>query len=376
MSRSASRLAPLLLLVFVTPALAATPYHVIDLGTLGGSISQAAAVNDNNDVVGVSFVTGDEDIRAFFYSNGSMRPLPTFGGDTYANALNNARMVVGDSQLTLGGNNHGYYYNAALPGGDTLHDVGTLDGPTSLLLGVNAAGDMVGISDKNIPPEQGGVTQRAILYRNGQMTDLGTFGGDFAGATAINDKGQVVGFASFPPPPDPGESVRNHAFLWENGVKKDLGTLPDDTHSEAFAINENGQVVGVSSTVFGTIDAFIYDTDGTIKPLGSLVGTRSTFAAGINNAGQVVGDAFINEDDTHATLWENGQVHDLNDLLDDPNSPWELTTAADINNNGVIVGTGVINGEEHAFMAVPIPEPATLLPALLSIAVLRRTRSS
>jgi probable HAF family extracellular repeat protein len=367
------RLAALLTLLAPLATPAVPLYRITDLGTLGGSASQAGAINDNGDVVGASTTAGDTDIRAFLYSNGVMEPLGTLGGDTFANAINNARLIVGDSQISPGGDFHGYYFNAAAQG-EGLHDVGTLDGPASVLLGVNATGDMVGVSDKLIPTPQGGTTQRAILYRNGQMTDLGTFGGDFAGATAINDKGQIVGFAAFPPPPDPGQSVRNHAFIYENGQMRSLGTLPGDTHSEAYAINENSQVVGVSSTVFGTTHAFLYDTDGVMKPLGSLVAGHSTFAAGINDAGVIVGDAFVDQTLTTAFVWENGEIHDLNSLIDPDDSPWYLLSATAINNSGVIVGVGIINDQEHAYMAVPIPEPTTLFPAVAALTILRRRR--
>ena len=39
--------------------------------------------------------------------------------------------------------------------------------------------------------------------------------------------------------------------------------------------------------------------------------------------------------------------------------------AHDMNNSGQIVGRGTINGEDHAFLMTPIPEPATI--ALLSL---------
>jgi uncharacterized membrane protein len=42
-----------------------------------------------------------------------------------------------------------------------------------------------------------------------------------------------------------------HAFLWENGVMTDLGTLVGGHYSSAFGINPAGEVVGVSQVESG-----------------------------------------------------------------------------------------------------------------------------
>jgi ATP-dependent Clp protease ATP-binding subunit ClpA len=63
----------------------------------------------------------------------------------------------------------------------------------------------------------------------------------------------------------------------------------------------------------------------------------------------------------HATLWADGMIADLNDLLDAPGG-WELTAAQGINDDGLIVGRGTIGGCERAFLLTPVPETAARSP--------------
>jgi probable HAF family extracellular repeat protein len=75
------------------------------------------------------------------------------------------------------------------------------------------------------------------------MTDLGTLPGrSDSNAFGINNRGQVVGES------DTGTSpYLPNAFLFEHGVMTDLGTLPGDNFSEAVGINESGQIAGNST---------------------------------------------------------------------------------------------------------------------------------
>ena len=49
-----------------------------------------------------------------------------------------------------------------------------------------------------------------------------------------------------------GKNPPLHPFMWENGIMRDLGILgPDDEASQAFAINNDGVVVGSSQVASG-----------------------------------------------------------------------------------------------------------------------------
>lgn len=81
----------------------------------------------------------------------------------------------------------------------------------------------------------------------------------------------------------------------------------------------------------------------------------------INNFGKVVGTGDINYPDitvSHAFLWENGELKDLNTLLPS-GSGWTLEKANAINDFGWIVGQGYIQNQAHAFLMKPnvVPEP-------------------
>jgi|SRR5215469_11415379 len=145
-----------------------------------------------------------------------------------------------------------------------------------------------------------------------QFIDLGTFGGPNSGVSiepwepAINSAGTVAGVAdtsiptSAPNCYDPvvnSDCYVSHAFVWRDGALKDLGTLPGgEEFSFANAINQSGQVAGLSET--GVIDPVTGNPEfhavlwrnNNILDLGTLGGV-SSFAADINDHGQVVGPA-------------------------------------------------------------------------------------
>ena len=81
----------------------------------------------------------------------------------------------------------------------------------------------------------------------------------------------------------------------------DLGTL-GGTSSRAAAVNDHGQVVGVSNTAGGEQHAFSWTKKGGMVDLGTLGGTESR-AVDVNNRVQVVGSSRTADGATHAVLW-------------------------------------------------------------------------
>jgi probable HAF family extracellular repeat protein len=68
---------------------------------------------------------------------------------------------------------------------------------------------------------------------------------------------------------------------------QDLGTLPGGSSSYPSHINDSGKAVGCADTASGQYHAFLYK-DGVMKDLDTLGGNNSC-AYGVNNSGQVAG---------------------------------------------------------------------------------------
>ncbi|HEX8816360.1 MAG TPA: DUF3466 family protein [Terriglobales bacterium] len=362
------------------------------------------------------------------YSFGS----PLGGSASGAAAVNNFGLVAGDSNLTGDATEHAFLW--AL--GDGI-DLGTLGGPNSAVLwpGLNDNGVAVGISDTSnsdplgeswscgafFPASHAGYTCVGFVWQNNQMTPLATLGGNNGFATSINDNGTIVGWAETkyhdPSCAAPqvlqflavewgldgkviqrlqpygtnttsaatainqngqvvgisgacqnavGNRSAEHALLWDNGNIVDLGNLGGKAWNTPMAINNRGQIVGFSD-LHGDQDganpnfhAFLWTKENGMQDLGVLEGDAISEALGINDEGQVVGVSFAaGFTNPHAFLWQNGKMLDLNKLA--KNSSLTLQVGQEINDLGVVVGQAVGQGSGAcgvssagcAFAAVP-----------------------
>jgi probable HAF family extracellular repeat protein len=345
---------------------AAASYNIADLGTLGGTFSQAFSINASGQVTGWASTTGGE--RHAFLYDGLMHDLGTLGG--YSDEASAGYGINASGQVAGQDDSGGaFLWTPMTPNGASGTMVG-LAGGESNAQGINASGQVAGYFLAT-----GFHATHAYLWTpttsngaSGTLHDLGTLGGTNSYGGQINASGQITGFSNT-------AGGQRDAFLWTPttpngaiGTMIDLGTL-GGTYSQGFGINASGQVAGVSFTTGGKFHAFLYD--GTLHDLGTLGGNESN-AQGINSSGQVTGWASTTGDVTnHAILYDLAQgMVDLNSLIS-PLSGWELTNGIAINDAGQITGFGTLDGETHAFLLTPtVPEPSSLVLAGLGFATL------
>jgi probable HAF family extracellular repeat protein len=201
----------------------------------------------------------------------------------------------------------------------TITDLGALPGfDISIASDINNHGEIVGYSYR-------GPVSRGFIYVNGQMHDLGTLGGDYSDAQAINDAGQITGVTNLRP------SGNGFAYLYTNGQMINLGTVPDGRSSAGFDLNEQGEVVGiVTAPPHSAIHASLF-RNGAFQDLGTL-GGFSSYAHGINDRGDIVGRSETPDLRTAPFLYRDGQMIELSP------TGTRYGIAHAINNSGVIVG--------------------------------------
>ncbi|HEY1379633.1 MAG TPA: Calx-beta domain-containing protein [Gemmataceae bacterium] len=296
----------------VTHALLWDHGTAIDLGALAGSATFPSAINDLGQVVGYSYVPGTG----------------------YHAFLVNPQGGVWFRDGNLDGRN------------DLMIDLGTLDSSYSYAYDINNAGQVVGQT------ASGGFLWDAT---NG-MTEVPFIG------YAINESGQVAGWSA------------EGAIFWDpvHGMTALSGG------GDAEALNDTGQVAGggydVYDPIWGTVRrAIVWDAStGGFTDLGAVPNGIDSYAADINNSGQVVGSGWVAtpESDAFTThdrpfLWDatDGMVDLLGQLLpgsglsDNGFSNYQSAGAAAINDRGAIVVNTLADygGYVGAYLLTPVP---------------------
>lgn len=242
----------------------------VDIGVLPGQIfSRATGINAARHVVGYSGLKRDSaESRGFIWtSTEGMIDLGTLGGSyTQAFAINEAGWVTGTSALNpwvKNGGTHAFIYQPIFePQWPTkpMQDLGTLGGTSSWGTAINNKRHVVGYSTITYEPRV-----HAFFHNGEKMIDLGALekeGFDYSAALAINSDDFVVGVSYFPA--TDRNRLNQAAFLWK-GINVgsgghemvSLNTLLNAPDAERYwlltagAINDNGQIV---ATAFDRVD--------------------------------------------------------------------------------------------------------------------------
>jgi probable HAF family extracellular repeat protein len=167
-------------------------------------------------------------------------------------------------------------------------------------------------------------------------------GSTFGLGVGINDALTVVGMFE-------ANDATIHCFQWQpHQGSTDLGFMADGDFCQPFGVNDAGQVTGEATLTVDaerTPHAFLYD-QGVFHDLGILPqGDRSQGVA-INNHGDVAGRASVPPFDDmhhHAAKWPaGGQIVDL-----DPQGDYLSSIATAINDDGEVVGTVTLDAALH-----------------------------
>jgi probable HAF family extracellular repeat protein len=340
-----------------------------DLGVLhGGRSSQANWISANGLIAGISqngktdpLFAGFPEFRAVLWKNGritDLGTLPEGGYESLANAVNSRGQVVGLATNTIPDNFSLFgttQARAFVWQNGVMQDLGTLGGTDAVAALVNERGQIVGESYTSSARSAYcmnlgfALSTGAFLWEHGTMNNLGSFGGTCTFATDLNNQGQVVGLST-----TTGDQFQ-HAFLWNHGSLNGLPNTLGGNNGAAIALNNAGDVVGWASLPGDQdIHASLWQNDS-MTDLGTVDGDPCSLGSSINATGQVIGVSVPACDfsQSRAFLWEDGLIVDLNTLIP-PDSTLYLTTPETINDRGEIAGVGLdSNGDEHAFLLIP-----------------------
>ena len=292
----------------VHTVMAVPSYRLQLLLTLGGPVTWPVSINNAEEIVGSAFAANEPYVG--FYAAGVNSIAQIGHTTTLPSAINASGVVVGDNADSQGGNVRVFAW----------HNGSYTDLGPGYAAGINDSGTIVGYNVYGI----------ATIWQGGNIEVLGVPApGQYSHATGINNAGQVVATITYP-------DSRRFMALWSNGS----WSVTSLQVASAVAINEAGQVVGnTATTTSAPSHAFLWD-NGLLRDLGTLLPGGSD-PYDVNNLSQVVGLSypFWFGGEPVAFLWDQGVMYDLNTLLDATGVGWHVATATGINDLGQIVGT-------------------------------------
>jgi probable HAF family extracellular repeat protein len=359
-------------------------YRIVVQPSLGGTSSLGASINAIGWVAGRSNLPGNQSRHAALWRGGVLTDLGTLGGPNSAVLwpVKNLRGIVSGISQTAETDPQNEFWSCSFffPGATrtgyrcvgfrwqngVMTRLPTLGGKNGFATGTNNRGFTVGWAQNTTidPTCVAPNTQqfRAVVWApDGAVArELPPLAGDStSAATAINDRGQVIGISGICDQAA-GRFSAIHAVLWENGVPISLGSFGGVAWNTPMAINQRGDVVGfanASAVDAGNFNprAFLWRKGKGMQSLMALPGHVTSQAIGINDRREIVGQSCDADDNCRAVVWRGCDATDLNAVME-VSSPLVLTTANDIDDSGSITGQAFdqASGQFVAFVATPV----------------------
>jgi probable HAF family extracellular repeat protein len=353
----------LLVAVSVISNPAAAEYSFSILPSLGGYNYYAWDINNSNQIVGYSHLADNTTYHAALWSEGNVQDLGTLGGgNSVAMAINDHGQISGSSQSAKNSANSAVLWN-----NNSIQNLGTFGADHAYAKDINDNGQVAVYSLFNRDAYGSTYFGYGYVYDTQTDTRLGLSTSTQSQIKAINNNGQVVGMSY-------NQNTYLTATSWQNGTATYLPTLDrSGPFSVAMDVNDNGQIVGESWDDSGVYAATWINGNLTkLASLSSSIMVLST-AYGINNAGQIIGKY-----NDFAALWMDDQLIDLNSYLsqEEKDAGWVLNRAIAINDKGSIIGGAHNNltGTDSSFLLLavtPVPEPETFGLLVFGLGLIR-----
>jgi uncharacterized membrane protein len=355
-----------------------SPYKLVVLGTLGGTQTLALGDNDRGWVDGSAALPSNSSFHATLWTLKPKRTvdLGTLGGpNSFVSNLNDRGLIAGYSDTSMSDPMNenfcsfgsGDLCQAFLWQGKGLIALPALPGGNnSAAVDVNNAGQVAGFSE-NGTQDSACLAPQVFDYETvvwgpkNQMKTLQPLTGDTVSeAYAINDNGDVAGASGSCITPGTSAGLL-HAAMWHRGKSVELPTLGGTLDNAGHAINQRGAVAGDASVPGNsTLRAVLWSTPKKVVDLGTLPGDNYSEGWGLNDEGQAAGES-CNSSTCRGYLWQNGVMTDINTLIP-PNSRYSLAFAFAVSDRGNIAGYGfdVSTGDIVGFVLIPTGERAHL----------------
>jgi probable HAF family extracellular repeat protein len=262
----------LLCITLFSLAIAAAPavaqLHSLDMGSF---TTQAYAINDRGQIVGVRMDISDTAFHGFLVSGPTISSIDytaTLGAEAFG--INNFTQIVGTYPGNSGAN-HGFLYQ-----GGVFTNIDYPGAFTTTPNGINDSGSVVG---------QYSATQYGQVHAykevGGVFTTIDPPGATFAQAFGINNSGLIVGIF------DGGSCTALWCSFSFDGVNYNTIVVPGATLTSVQGVSNDGVIVGGYDDSLGFGHGFI-DNGGVFTTF-DIAGSNNVVISGRNKNGVIAG---------------------------------------------------------------------------------------